>query len=62
MPPTPPSSGPARSAAQLNELIRRLWPHPSMRLSDAERAEYARLVTEWAIADAAEKRDIVEAA
>jgi hypothetical protein len=27
-----------------------------MRLTDAERREYAALVTEWAIADAAERR------
>jgi hypothetical protein len=51
-----------RSAAVLNRLIRGLWPHPSMRLTDAERREYAQLVAEWTIATAAERGDIAEAA
>jgi hypothetical protein len=33
-----------------------------MRLTDAERREYARLVAEWTIATAAERDEIVEAA
>jgi hypothetical protein len=33
-----------------------------MRLTDAERREYAQLVAEWTIAVAAERGDIVEAA
>lgn len=59
---TPPAAGSTRSAAALNALIRALWPHPSMRLSDAERREYAELVAEWTVATAAERGDIVEAA
>jgi len=59
---TPLRQGRVRSVAELNALIRALWPHPEKRLSDAERAEYAALVTEWAIASAAERRDVIEAA
>jgi hypothetical protein len=33
-----------------------------MRLTDAERREYAQLVAEWTIATAAERGNIVEAA
>ncbi|MET9408533.1 hypothetical protein ABZX90_22615 [Streptomyces sp. NPDC002935] len=64
MPPTPPTSGSTRSAAVLNALIRGFWSHPDKRLDAAERAEYAALVTDWAIADAAERRrgDVVKAA
>ena len=47
MPPTPPC-GPVRSAAAINAAIRALWPHPAVRLSDEERAQYERLVQEWA--------------
>ncbi|MEV0556172.1 hypothetical protein AB0I27_22320 [Streptomyces sp. NPDC050597] len=48
----------------MNELIRALWPHPAVRLTDAERAEYELLVAEWAIADAAERvrGDVAQAA
>ncbi|MFF4346844.1 hypothetical protein [Streptomyces sp. NPDC001530] len=62
MPPTPPASGSARSAAVLNGLIRALWPHPSMRLTDEERRLYAELVTEWTVAVARERCEVVEAA
>lgn len=62
MSPTPPVAGSARSAAALNTLIRAFWSHPEKRLSDAEREEYAQLVTEWTMAVAAEEREIVEAA
>jgi hypothetical protein len=62
MPSKPQRPGSVRSAAVLNALIRALWPHPSMRLTDAERREYAELVAEWTIATAAERGDIVEAA
>jgi hypothetical protein len=62
MPPTPPPSGLPRSAAVLNGLIRAFWSHPDKRLTDAERREYAALVTEWTVAVAAERGDIVEAA
>jgi hypothetical protein len=48
-----------RSAAAINAAIRALWPHPAVRLSDEERAEYERLVQEWA---AAVRGDVVEAA
>jgi hypothetical protein len=54
-----PASGSVRSAAVLNEEIRALWPHPSVRLTDGQRAEYERLITEWA---AAVRAEVVEAA
>ncbi|MEV6696199.1 hypothetical protein AB0M68_03425 [Streptomyces sp. NPDC051453] len=59
MPPTPPARGSSRSADELNEAIRQLWPHPSMRLTPEQRAKYEQLVTEWA---AAVRAGIVEAA
>lgn len=59
MPPAPSPSGPLRSAAELNAAIRALWPHPAVRLSDADRAEYEVLVQEWA---AAVREQVVEAA
>lgn len=59
MPPTPPARGSSRSADELNEAIRRLWPHPAMRLTREQRAEYEQLVAEWA---AAVRAGIVEAA
>ncbi|GGW98477.1 hypothetical protein [Streptomyces chartreusis] len=51
MPPTPPSRGCARTAAELaadlNERIRALWTgpggHPTVRLTKEQRAEYDRL-------------------
>jgi hypothetical protein len=54
-----PASGSVRSAAVLNEEIRALWPHPSVRLDDGQRAEYERLITEWA---AAVRAEVVKAA
>jgi hypothetical protein len=48
----------------LNGLIRALWPHPSKRLTDEERALYAEYVAEWTVATAAERMrgNVVEAA
>jgi hypothetical protein len=50
MPTTPPAEGAARSAAELNAAIRALWMgpggHPTLRLTDAQRAEYRRLLDE----------------
>ncbi|MFJ8538201.1 hypothetical protein [Streptomyces sp. NPDC093591] len=51
--------GPVRPAAVVNEDIRALWPHPTVRLTDEQRAEYERLVAEWA---AAVRSEVVEAA
>ena len=62
MSPTPPPQGRVRSVAELNRLIRALWPHPEKRLTDAEREEYGRLIAEWTVAVAAERCEIVEAA
>jgi hypothetical protein len=62
MPPETVAPGSVRSAATLNTLIRGLWPHPTVRLTDTERQEYAQLVAEWTIATAAERGDIVTAA
>jgi hypothetical protein len=48
MPPDDLSRGSVRSAAALNEEIRALWTgpgaHPAVRLTDAQRAEYQRLL------------------
>lgn len=64
MPPTPPVPGPARpTAAELNEQIRALWMgpggHPTLRLTDAQREEYRRLL---AALREVERGDVVEAA
>ncbi|MGW7087479.1 hypothetical protein ACWGH2_28835 [Streptomyces sp. NPDC054871] len=59
MSPAPPSPGSSRSADELNELIRALWPCPAVRLRPEQRAEYEALVVEWA---AAVRGEIVEAA
>ncbi|MEU6990430.1 hypothetical protein ABZ953_07170 [Streptomyces sp. NPDC046465] len=59
MTPTPPDRGPARPAAVVNEEIRRLWPHPAVRLSSEQRARYELLVVEWA---AAVRGEVVKAA
>jgi hypothetical protein len=48
-----------RSAAEINQQIRALWPHPSVRLRPEQRREYERLVTEWA---AAVRSEVVAAA
>ena len=51
MPPNTPSCGSVRSAAVINDEIRALWFRAGGVLStDVERAEYARLVVEWAAA------------
>ncbi|MFJ6560004.1 hypothetical protein ACIQMV_09000 [Streptomyces sp. NPDC091412] len=42
----PPSSGPARSAAELNAQIRALFTHRDARLTDEQREEYHRLLAE----------------
>jgi hypothetical protein len=64
MPPNLPASGRVRSSAAVNEDIRALarsaWGRP---FTDAERAEYGRLLVEWSSATAAERRiDVVTAA
>lgn len=51
--------GSVRSAAVVNEEIRALWPHPSMRLTVEQRRAYERLLAEWA---AAVRAEVVEAA
>lgn len=51
--------GPSRSAAAVNEEIRRLWVDPRVRLSADGRAALERLYKEWA---AAIKAKVVEAA
>jgi hypothetical protein len=48
--------GSVRSAADLNNRIRTLMLGAGGYLRPHERAEYERLVTAWAIADAAERR------
>lgn len=56
MSPEPQLPGSVRSAAVVNEEIRQLWQHAGGHLTtDAERAEYARLVVEWATAVRAEQ-------
>lgn len=49
-----------RSADEVNEQIRGLWLRAGGRLSADQRAQYARLVTEWA--DAVRTEVVVEAA
>jgi hypothetical protein len=63
MSPTPPPDGPARSAAELNERIRAFWidgrGHPTLQLTDVQRAEYQRLLAElWRV----EQEDVTTAA
>ncbi|MFF3491583.1 hypothetical protein ACFYWS_09550 [Streptomyces sp. NPDC002795] len=57
MPPT--TSGPVRSAEEVNEQIRGLWLRTGGRLTGEQRAEYVLLVTEWA---AAVRAEVVKAA
>ncbi|WP_087882899.1 hypothetical protein [Streptomyces alboflavus] len=59
MPPSSPSGGLVRSADEINQQIRALWPHPAVRLSTEQRARYERLVVEWA---AAVRGEVVKAA
>lgn len=53
------TSGPVRSAAELNAQIRALWSHPAVPLSREQRAEYERLCAELR---RIERGDVVEAA
>lgn len=46
MPPTPSHRGSARSAAELNDAIRALFPHRDARLTDEQREEYRQLLAE----------------
>jgi hypothetical protein len=48
----------------VNEEIRRLWPHPAVRLSSEQRARYEELIAEWTTVSRAEslRGEIVEAA
>jgi hypothetical protein len=66
MPTTPPPDGPSLSAAELNERIRALWidgrGHPAVRLTDEQRAEYARLCAAVREAERIERGDVIEAA
>jgi hypothetical protein len=59
MPTSPPPQGRVRPADEVNADIRALWPHPAVRLTDGQRAEYERLVAEWA---AAVRAEVVKAA
>lgn len=59
MSPNSPPQGGVRSAAAVNEDIRRLWQDTRVRLVGERRAEYERLVVEWA---AAVRAEVVEAA
>ncbi|GAA2342305.1 hypothetical protein OKJ48_05975 [Streptomyces kunmingensis] len=52
MPPV--TSASVRSADEVNEQIRALWLRTGGRLSAEQRAQYERLVTEWADAKRAE--------
>ena len=54
-----PTSGPVRSAAEVNEQIRALWLRAGGTLSAQEREEYELLVVQWATAIRAE---VIEAA
>jgi len=59
MPFSPVRPGSVRSAAEINQQIRALWPHPAVRLTDVERARLEELYAEWA---AAVRAEIVKAA
>jgi hypothetical protein len=61
MSPNSSARGSARSAAELNDLIRALWQRAGGTLNAEQRREYEVLVTEWAAAVRAET-NIVEAA
>lgn len=62
MPPTPPSSGPVRPSAVVNEEIRALVSEAGGWLYGDTRRRYEVLRDEWTVATAAERGDIVEAA
>ncbi|GGL88201.1 hypothetical protein GCM10010129_35000 [Streptomyces fumigatiscleroticus] len=53
------TSGPVRTAAELNEQIRALWRRAGGFLSAQDRAQYETLVIEWA---AAIRGEVIEAA
>ena len=52
----------ARSAADLERLIRELWQRAGRVLTTEQRSEYEGLLVEWAEAYKAERRDVVKAA
>lgn len=52
----------ARSAADLNRLIRELWQRAGRVLTVEQRREYEGLLVEWAEAYRAERRDVAKAA
>ncbi|WNI33583.1 hypothetical protein [Streptomyces sp. ITFR-6] len=56
MSPTPCPSGSVRSAAVVNEDIRRLWQRSGGHLSPEDEEEYQRLLVEWAAATGAGNR------
>jgi hypothetical protein len=62
MPSSPSALGGVRSAAVVNEEIRRLVQAAQGRLYGDARVRYAELVAEWTVAVAAERADVVEAA
>jgi hypothetical protein len=63
MPPTPPPQGRVRSAAELNAAIRAFWMgpggHPTLPLTDVQRAEYQALIAEL---ERVERGDVTTAA
>ncbi|MCX4816799.1 hypothetical protein OG601_47635 [Streptomyces sp. NBC_01239] len=62
MPPTPPTSGPLRPAAVVNEEIRALVTRAGGWLYGETRQRYEVLRDEWTAAVAAERDGLVEAA
>lgn len=62
MPPTPPRAAPARPADVVNALIRALLLRTGGWLYGPTRVEYEELRDEWAVAMAAERDGLVEAA
>lgn len=63
MPTSPPSRGPARSVEELNAAIRAFWMgpggHPTLPLTDVQRAEYQALIAEL---ERVERGDVTTAA
>lgn len=63
MPSSPPPSGAARSVEELNAAIRAFWMgpggHPTLPLTDVQRAEYQALIAE---AEQARRGDVAPAA
>ena len=66
MSPTPRPQDSAPTAAELNEQISALWTggrgHPTVRLSNEQRAEYERLCAAVREAEQIERGDVIEAA